>query len=129
MVVTVTLALGMYQMARQRAIVKRLASVEILGCTTVICSDKTGTLTLNQMTVRELFYIGQRFKVTGEGYSTSGAVLHETPNSLLPDMQPLLVPLVACNDSLVENGRVIGIRPKLLCWYLRQRQDFTANEL
>ncbi|WP_115700686.1 calcium-translocating P-type ATPase, PMCA-type [Legionella sainthelensi] len=107
-VVTVTLALGMYQMARRRAIVKRLASVEILGCTTVICSDKTGTLTLNQMTVRELFYIGQRFKITGEGYSTSGVVLHETPNSLLPDMQPLLVPLVACNDSLVENGRVIG---------------------
>ncbi|KTD54541.1 cation transport ATPase [Legionella sainthelensi] len=107
-VVTVTLALGMYQMARRHAIVKRLASVEILGCTTVICSDKTGTLTLNQMTVRELFYIGQRFKVTGEGYSTSGAVLHETPNSLLPDMQPLLVPLVACNDSLVENGRAIG---------------------
>ncbi|WP_454784157.1 calcium-translocating P-type ATPase, PMCA-type [Legionella sp. WA2024007413] len=107
-VVTVTLALGMYQMARHNVIVKRLAGVEILGCTTVICSDKTGTLTLNQMTVRELFYLGQRFKVTGEGYSTAGSVLHETENSLLPDMRPILVPLAACNDSHVEDGRIIG---------------------
>lgn len=107
-VVTVTLALGMYQMARHHAIVKRLASVEILGCTTVICSDKTGTLTLNQMTVRELFYLGKLFKVTGEGYSTVGAVLHEGESSLLPDMRPVLVPLVLCNDSNVEDGKVIG---------------------
>ena len=67
-VVTVTLALGMHKMARQRAIVKRLASVETLGCTTVICSDKTGTLTLNQMTARAFFYQGERFEVSGEGY-------------------------------------------------------------
>ena len=73
-VVTVTLALGMHKMARQRAIVKRLASVETLGCTTVICSDKTGTLTLNQMTARAFFYQGERFEVSGEGYRPEGAI-------------------------------------------------------
>jgi Ca2+-transporting ATPase len=107
-VVTVTLALGMHRMARQRAIVKRLASVETLGCTTVICSDKTGTLTLNQMTVRAFFYQGERFEVSGEGYQPQGSIRPARDGSSLPELAPLLIPLVACNDSCVDDGRVIG---------------------
>ena len=76
-VVTVTLAVGTYQMAERGAIVKRLASVETLGCTSVVCSDKTGTLTVNQMTVRRVWAGGHHYTVTGEGYGPDGAITAE----------------------------------------------------
>ncbi|MEQ6341770.1 MAG: HAD-IC family P-type ATPase [Gammaproteobacteria bacterium] len=107
-VVTVTLAIGMYRMARQGAIVKRLAAVETLGCTSVICSDKTGTLTLNQMTARAFFYQEQRFTVSGEGYQSTGDIHPEDNASPTPDFTPLLHPLALCNDSRVRDGQLIG---------------------
>ena len=107
-VVTVTLALGMHKMARQHAIVKRLASVETLGCTTVICSDKTGTLTLNQMTARTFFYAGGRFEVSGEGYQAQGNISPAAGTAGEADFAALMRPLVSCNDSHVDNGKVIG---------------------
>ena len=107
-VVTVTLALGMHKMARQRAVVKRLASVETLGCTTVICSDKTGTLTLNQMTARVFFYQGERFEVSGEGYRPEGTIRATCHGAHLPELTALLIPLIACNDSRADDGKVIG---------------------
>ncbi len=106
-VVTVTLALGMHRMAGQHAILKRLASVETLGCTTVICSDKTGTLTLNQMTARSFFYSGARFQVSGEGYGTQGRIT-AADGAAPPDFAALMRPLVACNDSHVGAGKVVG---------------------
>ena len=107
-VVTVTLALGMHRMAKQRAIVKRLAAVETLGCTTVICTDKTGTLTVNQMTARSLFYKGRRYRVSGEGYDCSGGIFPVTGGSVPAGMADLLLPLALCNNSQLHQQQVIG---------------------
>ena len=106
-VVTVTLALGMRRMARKRAVVKRLSGVETLGCTSVICSDKTGTLTMNQMTARILFFKGSRFLVSGLGYGIEGAISRESGGAI-PDFAPLLQPAAACNDSRLRDGEVLG---------------------
>ena len=62
-------------MAKRRAIIRKLPAVETLGSTTVVCSDKTGTLTENQMTVKEIFADGNLFQVTGTGYDPEGSIL------------------------------------------------------
>ena len=105
-VVTVTLAIGLQRMARNQAIVKRLAAVETLGCTSVICSDKTGTLTVNQMTARQLYTCNRHLQVSGEGYSTEGEITGSEPG--LPDMDALLIPITLCNDSELRAGHLIG---------------------
>ncbi|WP_206797115.1 HAD-IC family P-type ATPase [Amycolatopsis sp. MtRt-6] len=106
-VVTVTLALGMRRMARRRAIVKRLTAVETLGSTTVICTDKTGTLTLNQMTARSLWHAGRRYRVSGEGYRPEGTITAEDDGPV-PDLRDVLVSAALCNDSVVHDGTLVG---------------------
>jgi len=101
-ITTITLALGMQRMAKHGAIVRKLAAVETLGAATVICTDKTGTLTRNQMTVREVYCGGARFDVTGTGYDPHGAIVDEKGvpvASLVRPLSDLLATASLCNNA------------------------------
>ncbi|MBN1824517.1 MAG: cation-transporting P-type ATPase [Endomicrobiales bacterium] len=108
--VTITLAIGVSRMAKRKAIIRKLPAVETLGSTTVICSDKTGTLTENQMTVQEIFTANEHFVLTGSGYSPFGDILYYGKKVTADHSEALkecLLAGVLCNDSQItakENG-------------------------
>uniref|UniRef100_A0A673L1W9 Calcium-transporting ATPase n=1 Tax=Sinocyclocheilus rhinocerous TaxID=307959 RepID=A0A673L1W9_9TELE len=111
-VVTVTLALGVMRMVKKRAIVKKLPIVETLSCCNVICSDKTGTLTKNEMTVTHLFTSdGQHAEVTGVGYNNSGEVLmdgevvHGFSNT---SISKIVEAGCVCNDAVIRSNTLMG---------------------
>lgn len=101
-IVTVALALGVQRMIRKRALVRRLPSVETLGCATVICSDKTGTLTQNQMTVTTIWSGGRTWKVSGSGYDPDGDFFENERKINARDRKPLMQLLtfgLLCNNA------------------------------
>src|SRR4051794_1614858 len=106
-VVTAILSYGTQLLAQANAIVKRLRSAETLGCTSAINSDKTGTLTLNQMTAVEMTIPGRRYTVSGSGYSTEGRIKRVGGQPDTP-LEPFLQPMILCSDAVVDDGNMIG---------------------
>ena len=106
-IVTITLALGVQQMAKRRAITRKLTAVETLGQVTTICSDKTGTLTLNEMTVRSVVTPSNRYAVDGVGYEPDGRVTVDGTDEVAraaehPELTELVSAMVLCNDAGVH---------------------------
>ncbi|MFH1737261.1 MAG: cation-transporting P-type ATPase [Actinomycetota bacterium] len=103
--VTLGLAMGVQRMAKRGALIKKLSSVETLGCTTVICTDKTGTLTQNEMTVREIWVNDQHIHVSGVGYEPTGEYVRQ--NNLLTKDELEAVSLLMQSASFCNNARLI----------------------
>ena len=110
-VVTVTLAVGVHHMSGRGALVKQLASVETLGATSVVCTDKTGTLTVNEMTVRDVWIDGHDYGVSGEGYRAQGEVTEAGTVVSEPHVDALRRlgrAAALCNDSSLSGETVVG---------------------
>ena len=107
--VTLALAMAVQRMVKEHALVKRLSAVETLGCTSVICSDKTGTLTQNEMTVNNLWLPGRELTVTGLGYAPKGKVLHDKKEISVESDGDLRMLLTAA--ALCSNARIVPPEP------------------
>lgn len=134
--VTIALALGVQRMVRRHALVRRLSAVETLGCAQVICSDKTGTLTMGAMTVRTIVTSASILSVSGEGYSPSGAFFAngETVSTAADSLlDALLRAGVACNDAELQTQdghlRVIGDPTEIALLVVAAKRGLTRASL
>lgn len=104
-IVTVALALGVQRMIKRQAVIRKLPAVETLGCSTVICSDKTGTLTQNEMTVRRIVINDKVTDITGEGYDPKGEFAGGV-DKRDRHFNLLMKAAALCNNSVLERGKV-----------------------
>lgn len=104
-VVTVVLAMGMQKMVKVNAIIKRLSAVETLGSTTVICSDKTGTLTQNKMTIQRIYDGKELYEVSGTGYSPVGDITDASGSKSTDAVRKILEGILLCNDAIYDPGK------------------------
>lgn len=126
-VVTTILALSTVEMAKKHAIMKSLPAVETLGSTSAINSDKTGTLTLNQMTVRVISTVGHRYTVSGEGYSFEGRI-QRTQGDEGENLDPVLFPSALCIDTGIRDGEVIGDPTEGALYVLAEKGGVNVEE-
>ena len=108
-IVTIVLALGVQRMIKRNALMRRLKAVETLGSATIICSDKTGTITRNEMMVSQILVNGRIYRVTGKGYSLKGSLYLNKKQVEPSDQLKLILEIGAlCNDAHVYEGKVTG---------------------
>ena len=133
-ILTITLALGVNNMAKHNAIVKKLSSVETLGSTTVICSDKTGTITKNEMTVKKIILANREIDVTGTGYTPEGELLEGNERITLDDELELLIKIgVLCNSSELikeqDSVKIVGDRTEAALLTLGEKLGLDKKDL
>ncbi|MGD9910025.1 MAG: calcium-translocating P-type ATPase, PMCA-type [Candidatus Izemoplasmatales bacterium] len=127
-VITVVLALGMQRMVKRHAIIKNLSTVETLGQATVICSDKTGTLTQNEMTVKKVFDLTNDFDVTGTGYSSQGELLLKGKKvESNVNLDYIFKTCMLCNDAILEDQKVLGDPTEGALLVLAQKAGFSLD--
>jgi Ca2+-transporting ATPase len=112
-ITTITLALGMQRMAKRGAVVRKLLAVETLGAASIICTDKTGTLTQNEMTVREVYAAGRCHRVTGEGYDPRGHL--QTEDGVNLEKMPPTLDYLLATAALCTNAR-LDLDPESQKW-------------
>jgi potassium/sodium efflux P-type ATPase len=137
-VVTIVLAIGTRIMAKNKAIIRRLPAVETLGSVTVICSDKTGTLTRNEMSAVGVLLPQSTLKVTGSGYQPEGTFLHEDDTSVdlehADELLELLMCAILCNDAQIKQDeadiwRMVGDPTEGALQVLAYKAEFEANDM
>lgn len=130
-VITVVLALGMQRMVKRNAIIKNLSTVETLGQSTVICSDKTGTLTQNEMTVRKVFDLTNVYDISGNGYETKGDILFDSKKvEISGNLKKILEVSLLCNDAKLESAnKVLGDPTEAALLVLASKGGYSVDGL